>query len=195
MKKAEIIIAILSIIALGLNLLLIPGGSVLTVLTLLTLSFLYMYLSFALFNAIRLRNIFKKDSYKGISTLRIVGSVGTGFALSATTIGILFKFQSWPGASFNLIAGLFGLLIVTIIGLIKNLKNKSNYYSGIFKRVVIIGGLGLILILIPKTSWVELKYRNHPEYVNALKKAMANPDNEELWDNVEAERQKMNNDK
>jgi hypothetical protein len=195
MKKAEIIIATLSIIALGLNLLLIPGGGVLTVLTLSTLSILYMYLSFALFNDIRLRNIFKKDSYTGVSTKRIVGAVGTGFALSALTVGLVFKFQSWPGADFHLGAGLLGLLIVTVIGLIKYSKNKSDFYPRIFKRVAIFGGLGLILMLTPKTSWVELKYRNHPEYVGALKKAMADPDNKVLWDNVETERKKMNNEK
>ncbi len=194
MKKGELIIATLSIIALGLNILLIPGGSFLTVLTLSTLSVLYMYLSFALFNHIRLRTIFKKDSYKGISTMRIVGAVMTGFALSVTTIGLLFKFQSWPGASFNLSAGLVGLILITIIGTIKYSKNKSEYYTRIFKRVAIIGGLGLILMLTPKTSWIKLKYRNHPEYVNALIKAMTHPDNKELWDNVEVERQRMNND-
>lgn len=111
-----------------------------------------------------------------------------------TTIGLMFKFQSWPGADFNLGAGLVGLLIVTIIGVIKYSKNKSKYYIRIFLRAAIFGGLGLILMLTPKTSWVELKYRNHPEYVDALMKAMADPDNKELWDNVETERQKKNNE-
>ena len=194
MKKGEIIIATLSLIALGLNLLLIPGGGVLTVLTLSTLSMLYMNLSFALFNGIRLRNIFKKDSYKGISTMRIIGAVGTGLALSMTIIGLLFKFQSWPGASLNLGAGLVGLLIATVIGTIKYFRNKSDFYTKIFKRIAVFGGLGLILMLIPKTTWVEIKYRNQPTYVDALKKAMAAPDNKELWDKVEVERQKMNNE-
>ena len=194
MKKGEIIIATLSLIALGLNLLLIPGGGVLTVLTLSTLSMLYMNLSFALFNGIRLRNIFKKDSYKGISTMRIIGAVGTGLALSMTIIGLLFKFQSWPGASLNLGAGLVGLLIATVIGTIKYFRNKSDFYTKIFKRIAVFGGLGLILMLTPKTTWVEIKYRNQPTYVDALKKAMAAPDNKELWDKVEVERQKMNNE-
>lgn len=193
MKKAEIIIAILSIIALALNLLLIPGSGVLTVLTLSILSVFYMYLSFALFNDIRFRNILKKGSYKGKSTKRIVGAVGTGLALSLTTTGLLFKFQSWPGASFNLGTGLVGLLTVAIISTIKYFKNKSEFYTRIFKRIAIFGGLGLILMIIPKTTWIEIKYRNHTEYIDAVKKAMADPDNKELWDNVEIQRQKMDN--
>lgn len=195
MKKAEIIIVTLSIIALAMNLLLAPGGGVLTVLALSTLSIIYFYLGFALFNDIRLRKIFKKDSYKEISSSRILGAVGAGITLSMTTIGLMFKFQSWPGADLNLGVGLFGLLIVTIIGLTKYFKNKSDYYTRIFKRAAIFGGLGLIIMLTPETTLVEFKYRNHPEYVNALKKAMADPDNSELWDNVETERQKMNNEK
>ena len=195
MKKAEIIIVTLSIIALAMNLLLVPGGGVLTVLALSTLSIIYFYLGFALFNDIRLRKIFKKDSYKEISSSRILGAVGAGITLSMTTIGLMFKFQSWPGADLNLGVGLFGLLIVTIIGLTKYFKNKSDYYTRIFKRAAIFGGLGLIIMLTPETTLVEFKYRNHPEYVNALKKAMADPDNSELWDNVETERQKMNNEK
>ena len=164
-----------------------------TVLTLSILSIIYVFLGFALFNDIRLRNIFKKESYTSVSGLRILGAVGAGWALSATINGLMFKFQSWPGADSNLGVGLVGLLIVTIIGTIKYSKNKSEYYTRIFMRIAIFGGLGLILMLTPKTSWIELKYRNHPAYVDALKKAMADPDNIKLWDKVEAERQKMNN--
>lgn len=193
MRKYEIIIGSLSILALGLNLLLIPSGGILTVLTLSILSIIYVFLGFALFNDIRLRNIFKKESYTSVSGLRILGAVGAGWALSATINGLMFKFQSWPGADSNLGVGLVGLLIVTIIGTIKYSKNKSEYYTRIFMRIAIFGGLGLILMLTPKTSWIELKYRNHPAYVDALKKAMADPDNIKLWDKVEAERQKMNN--
>ena len=191
MKKAEIIIATLSFIAIGLNLLFIPGSSVLTTLSLLTLSMFYCYFSFALFNNIRLRNVFKKEAYKITTTSRIIGAVGTGFALSLAIVGILFKFQFWPGADFNLLAGLCGLMIITVFGLIKYSKNKSEFYKRIFKRIVLIGGLGLVLLLIPKTSWVDIKYRNNPEYAAALKKAMADPNNKELWEKEELERKKM----
>jgi hypothetical protein len=191
MKKAEIIIAALSIVAIGFNLLLIPGGAFLTVLTLSTLSIIYMYLSFAIFNDIRFRKIFRKESYAGISTMRIVGAVATGLALSMTTIGMLFKFQSWPGASFNLFVGLSALLIVTVIAVIKYLKTRSAFYTGVFKRVAVFGMLGLILLFIPNANLLEIKYRNQPAYLNALKSAMADPQNKSLWDKVEEERQKM----
>ncbi len=192
MKKAEIIFGTLAIIGLTINLLDIPGGIVLTVLTLSIISTLYMYLSFALFNDIRLGKIFKKDSYKRISTMKIVGAIMVGFALSITMIGILFKFQSWPGASFNLGFGLFWLLICSIVGLIKYLKTKSDYYTKIFKRIAIYGVIGLVLMILPRKTWLEVRNRNHPEYIEAVKKAWADPENQELWDKVNEERQRMN---
>jgi hypothetical protein len=193
MKKAELIIATLSIIALGMNFLSIAFGGILTTLTFISLSMIYFYFGFAFFNEINLRAIFAKDSYKDISLLRIIGAIGVGIALSLTIIGLLFTFNSWSGSSFSLGAGLFGLLIVTIIGLIRYAKNKSKYYTRIFKRVAIIGVLGLIFFLTPKTTWVELKYRNHADYVKAYKEAVANPDNKALWDKVDEERKKLYN--
>lgn len=195
MKKAEIIIATLSIIALVLNILLIPGAGVLTVLTLGTLSVIYVFLGFALFNDISISRFFTKNNHEEINTLKFLGAVGAGLAISLTVNGIMFKFQSWPMADFNLRAGLAGLLIVTIIGIIKYSKNKSEYYIRIFKRVAIWGGIGLILMLTPKKSYVEFKYRNHPAYVNAFKKAMDNPENKEFRDKVEIEKQKMKYEK
>lgn len=192
MKKAEFLIAILSIIALGLNLLLFPGGGVLTVLTLLALSIVYLFFGIALFNDIKIREIFKKESYSKIAPFRLLGAVGAGLALSLTTIGIMFKFQSYAGADGNLAAGIIGLIAVAVVVVIRYSKNKSSYYRPIFVRVAIYGVIALILILSPKTFLIEFKYRNFPTYVDALKKSMAEPDNMELWYNVEAEREKMN---
>ncbi|EJF10152.1 hypothetical protein [Pontibacter sp. BAB1700] len=195
MKKTEIVLGAIAVVALILNLLFVPGSSILTVISLSAISVLYMYLSFALFNGVRLRYIFKKNSYKGISTMRIIGAVLTGLALSITLIGLLFKFQDWPGATINLGVGLFGLVIALIVGAVKYSKSKSDYYTKIFKRIAVYGGLGLIMLLLPKEAWLEFRYRNHPEYVKAVKKAMAESDNQELWDKAEEERQKMNVEK
>ncbi len=192
MKKTEIILVILSIIVLGLKLLLIPGINLLVILTLSALAMLYFYFGFALFNNIQLRTIFKKDSYQDISSLRILGAVCSGLALSMAITGILFKFLSWPGSFANLMAGLVGIIIVAIIGTIKYFKSKSNYYTKIFKRLIIFGVLTLTLVLIPQTTWIELKYRDNPALLDALKKSLADPTNKELQDKVTEEREKTN---
>lgn len=191
MKKGELILIAIALVALLLNILLIPGGGVLTVLSLSSLSMIYFYFGFALFNDIPLRKVFKKESYKEVSSARTVGAVGAGMALSMTIIGIMFKFQAWPGSELNLLVGLLGLVVVLIVGLIKCSKNKSEYYTRIFKRAAIFGGLGLILILTPRTSWIDFRYRNYPDYATALKNSIADPNNDELHNKVEEEWQKM----
>ncbi len=128
------------------NLLSIPRSGIFATLTLSSLSLIYCYFGFALFNNIPLRQIFNKQSYKDTSTLRIFGAIVTGLVLSLTLIGILFKLQSWAHASYNLGAGLVGLLIVTVVGLIKYQNSKTDYYVKIFIRIAIFGGIGLIVI-------------------------------------------------
>ncbi len=191
MKKTELILIGLAVFALVMKFFHLPGSGILTVLSLSSISVIYMYLGFALFNNLRFRKIFQKDSYKGISTKRIVGGIATGLALSSSAIGILFKFQSWPGASMQLGIGLFGLGMVTVISLIKIKKSTDSYYQNILKRVAFFGAICIILFAIPTKTWLNWKYPNHPEYVNAIIDAQADPGNQELWKKVEEEREKI----
>jgi hypothetical protein len=191
MRKTEIILLILTIIAIAMNMMLMPFAGILTVLTMSTLALIYFYMGIALFNDIRFKYALKKESYKFTSTMKIWGGITTGIALSMTTIGIMFKLQSWPGALFNLWPGLIGLFFISIIGGIKFLKDRSWYYKRIFVRIAIFGGIGLAIGLVPETTWLELRFKEHPEYVEAMKRAMESPENNELWETVEAQRQKM----
>jgi hypothetical protein len=191
MKRTELILIGIAVLALLMKFLHLPASGILTVLSLSSISVIYMYLGFALFNNLRFRKIFKKESYKEISTKRIIGGVGAGLALSVSAIGILFKFQSWPGASVNLIIGIVGLTVVTIISLIKMQKNTDNYYSNILKRVAGFGAICIFLLAIPTKTWLGWKFPNNPEYVQAVIDAQAKPNNQELWQKVDEEREKM----
>ncbi len=148
MNKLEKIVGVIVLIALILKLTMIPGGGILIVLSLSILSIIYFPFGFALFNQIEIKRILKRDSYKGLSALRIVGAIGVGMALSLICIGILFKLQHWPGSTSNLLTGLFTSLIVLIIALIRYFKTKSDFYIRIIKRLLIIGGLALLIILV-----------------------------------------------
>jgi hypothetical protein len=138
MKRLELIFALSSIISIGLNLFFISGGTFLVVCTLGTLSVFYFHFGFAIFNNIRLKGLFWKESYKEIRGLRIAGGIVAGAAISLATIGILFKIQNYPGAQIELIESAFFLLVVLVVssirvGVSKN-KNKSKYCTGVFIR-------------------------------------------------------------
>lgn len=187
MRKLEKIIGIVVLIALILKLALIPGSGILTVLSLSILTMIYNPFGFAFFNGIRLRDIFKKNSYKGISGLRIIGAIGLGMGLAAICSGVLFKIQHWPGGENNLIVGLVTTLIILVIAFIKYLESKSDYYKFMFKRIAIIGGLGLILAFLPDLSITKIQFRNHPDYIKAYEDYLENPQNEELRKRKEIE--------
>ena len=187
MKKFEKIIGLVIIISLIMKLTLIPGGSILAAISLTTLACIYYPLGFAFFNDIRLSKIFKKDSYKGLTALRIIGAIGIGMGLAAICMGILFKIQHWPGADTNLISGLVTTVIILIIALIRFIKSKDNFYKRIFKRIAIIGGFGLILMFVSDLTITKIQFRNHPDYIKAYEEYIINPQDQELRKKMDIE--------
>lgn len=187
MNKLEKIAAVVVLVALVLKLTLIPGGGILMVLSLSVLGFIYYPMGFALFNQIGFRQILKKDSYKGLSALRIMGAIGVGAALSVVCVGILFKLQHWTGSGFNLMVGLIVSSILLVVALIKYLATKAEFYRRIITRLVIIGGFGLMLILVPNLTIIKIQFRNHPGYIKAYELYLENPRDEALMKNLDIE--------
>ena len=187
MKTAEKICGLLIFVSLILKLALITGGSILFVLSILVLSLIYYPFGFAFFNQVILRRIFKKESYKGISVLRIIGAIGVGMALSAICIGTLFKIQEWPGANTNLKAGLISSILILIISIYKYLKFKALYYKRILIRLIIIGVFGLILLYTSNLNLVKIQFRNHPQYIRAYELYLNDPKDKALIKNLDIE--------
>ncbi|MCT4604481.1 MAG: hypothetical protein N4A59_16460 [Marinifilum sp.] len=191
MKQTEKILGIIAIISTILSLFSIPFIGNILIISLSTLSFLYMYLGSILFKDIPFKLVIKQENFKEYDKIQKFGIYVMGMALSITTIGILFKFQCWPNSSLLLRIGLTGILASVIINLIKYNQIKSHNFSNILKRAAIIGVIGLFFMLTPRENILEIRHRNHPEYVEALKNAWADPDNQVLWDKVEEENLKI----
>lgn len=192
MKITEKILLALALIGITFSFIPFPGGSVLTVLSLSVLSLLYFYFSFALLHNIKFRNIFKKSSYAGISTIRIVGSVASGMVISTLTIGLLFELMMWPGASAMMIIGVVPALIIIVISFIKYLSGKSDFYKSVLVRIVPLLILTAVCMSLPQHTILNVKYRCCPDYVKAVQAAEEDPFNEELQQKAEEEERKMN---
>ena len=150
MIKFERFLGLIVIMALIFKFFHLTGGGVLLTFSLTSLVCIYHLFGFAFFNQIDLSRIFDKKSYQGISAFRVLTAIGAGIGLSYTCLGILFKFQHWPGANIVLLAGLIFTSAILLIALIRFFKTeRDDFYKFIFFRVAIIGGFGLILILLP----------------------------------------------
>jgi uncharacterized membrane protein len=115
----------------------------------MTLGCLYFYFGFALFNSIRLRNIFKADSYKGIGTWKILTAIGTGITLSILTIGIMFFILNYPMAQTFLVVGIVLAAIIIILALIKNAMGKDQFYRNIILRSFVFLIIAVVFLLLP----------------------------------------------
>jgi len=144
MKKTEIVLIALVVISLVLFFSSMTGAATLCFFSIMALSFYYYVFSFANFNGVGFRGLFRGSSYQGLSALRIVGSIVTGMALANVLIGILFKMLRYTGADSILLAGQVPCLIVLVISLVKLNKDQGPFYKGVLIRVVIIGVVGLI---------------------------------------------------
>lgn len=187
MNKLEKITGIIVLIALAMKYIFLIGGDIILVIAVGVLAVIYYPFGFAFFNNIQLRTIFKKFSYKGISKSRIIGAIGAGIGLSVVSLGSLYTIEHWKGAHLNLYIGLTLTFVVLIISLIKFYKHKDNYYIFIIKRIVIIGGLGLTLLLLPYFTLDKIQYRNYPDYIQAIEKFEKNPESKELKQKLELE--------
>jgi len=147
MKKVELILASIALLAFGLKLLSVTGGSILTVLSLSALAIIYFVLTFAIADNIKVAYIFNKSSYAQSKFIRILGAIFLGFGLSITLIGILFKVQHWPGANENLNVGLISIAVIGIIALLKYAQKGLLFYKNILLRIGVIGAVGIIALL------------------------------------------------
>jgi 4-hydroxybenzoate polyprenyltransferase len=194
MKKTEIGLIAIGFLGLIFKLLHLPGGALFILVPFIILALTYMYLGFALFNGIKFRKIFKKDSYHNIKTPRIIGAIGTGLALNCSIFGIIFRFLNYPGASYLLLFGLVCTSIITIISIQKKQKDTEQYYVNILKRIAVFGTLCLVLVVMPYRTWLKINHPKNPEYIEAVMKSRANPDDPELRKKVSEEWEKMINE-
>jgi hypothetical protein len=147
MKILEKIMAIVAILAIVMVYFNIPYGVFLSIISFTVLSWIYYPFGFAFFNGIHLRRIFKKESYKGVSALSIVGAIFAGMALSTLCTGILFTIASYAYAERFLSIGLFSTGLILIAVLIIMLRNRAVFPKKIFIRILTIGSLGFVLFI------------------------------------------------
>lgn len=104
----------------------------------LTLACFYFYFSIWLFNNIPLSRVFKKESYLGISGLRVVGCVLISFVYSNAVMAALYKLASWPGSFIMNILAILGLLISGTVIIIRLSKGtEREFYRGLLIRNVL----------------------------------------------------------
>lgn len=144
MKVFEQILVGTALLGFLMKVMLIPGGSELLFLGCTLGALFYWSFSFATFNHIPLRAIFKKTSYANVSAGRILGSIGLGMALCTIIIGIQYRLLLLYGAAEMITVGAASLTVLLLAALLV-MVFKKRALDRFYRSVLIRGGLALII--------------------------------------------------
>jgi hypothetical protein len=144
----------------------IPGGNITMLLSLMALSFIYLFASIYF-----LRDAETKQQKLGLS-------IGTGIVFFIVLIGIMFKLMYWPGALLMLLIGIMvGIFHFLLVRVMKSKKDEKliNYVRNLSIRSAVITGFACILFAIPTSVLIRAEYRNYPELAELKIKALSDP--------------------
>ncbi len=157
------------------------------------LAFLYaiFYFIFGLgiINNKKFKGAFKIESGIGIETGL---SIGMSISISSIVLGFLFFHMNFPNVKIN---GLFGVvtgIIILILTIATKRKINPEVSKEIRKRLALFVIIGLVVVFLPKHTFLKIKHRNNPEFVEAVINAHKNPNDTTLWRKVEELETKMN---
>jgi hypothetical protein len=144
MKKLELILGGITVLAAILYLLQIPIVFFLLIISVQITATFYFLLSFALLNGIGFKGMFKKESFKQTNGLKITIAALTGWILSLVILGSLFSLSHWPG-DIMLITGLMMAAIVLIICGFLYFREKNIFYNRVILRTLFWGAIGVLV--------------------------------------------------
>lgn len=191
MKKTEIVLVILFLLGILLSLVPVPGGLLLIVFSGGLLSILYFIFSLWILNNIRARDLFKKAAYAEITPAKAILSIFTGLNISTVIVGIQFRFMLWKNSHIMLMLGLLNIAIVLTILILMALFNKKISYRPYFLKVGLLGLMNLLLFTTSDLDIVEIRYREHPAYVELYKQYATDPSNMTVREEMRAMEQQM----
>lgn len=191
MKTTERILVSLFFIGVILSLTSLPGGFITLLFPSLLVSGMYFYFGFALFNEIPLKGLFKKEYHEKIPRMQVTTAIVTGIGLSIAIVGVLFKLQHLPGASMMLFGGVLLSVVSTLLIIVNKGKLQEGFVKRAFQRIVLFGGMSLVLLMIPAKVWIEWEYQDQPELKKVLLQLQDSPSDSLLLEKEQELRNKM----
>ncbi len=134
----------------------LTGGLPLIALSLICLSVHYLLCGFFLFNDIRLRDCFKRSSYKEITALKIIGSLVSAVVLSVLIAGILYRLLYTDGNMMILIFTLSLNVVFTLsLAFTVSIRHIA-FYKNILIRSAILLIISACLTIAP-SKYLDLQ--------------------------------------
>ena len=148
MKKVEIALIALTIIAVALRVSSVQGGEALSAVAFLLLALFYLLLSIPYFNGVSLRHTFQSAYYREreADAFRRFWAGAAGVIFFIVLMGILFVLNYWKAAFFFWCMGMFFTVPVAALSLGKHMLQPSPFYKAIAIRagILLLAGIGIV---------------------------------------------------
>ena len=151
----------LSILGLTFKLLLWKGGDFLLIISLTLLSVIYFFGSYFQ-RALVLR---RREYPVTISVATTLLKIFSGIAFSTVIIALLFKLLFWNGSFVMLIAGIVATGCILLWAFITSKSLTEPSETAVFRRGIIILGLGTVALLTSSTTIYSVFHRDDPQLV------------------------------
>lgn len=134
MKKVEIVLILIALITYVLHAFGVNGVDVFYTMSMMSLSFVYCYLGFAIFNNISLKNITKKAAYQSISKNQLLLAIFIGVSISLSIVTTFLISMEWPNSTTLLFPSLLPMAFFTAMSFYMQRKSESPVYKTALPR-------------------------------------------------------------
>jgi hypothetical protein len=154
------------------------------------ISIFYLWVSFFLFNNVRIIELFDKKRKINISTLTVSLSVTAGFIYSLSFIAILFVISFYPGMNRLIVLSMVFNFLLLVFSFIIYFKRKESvaFIRQFIWRSIVLSVLFFTLWRAPDGFLLHKLYADYPTFVDAYNDYLDDPDNPEVQNKLKEER-------
>ncbi|HYV95754.1 MAG TPA: hypothetical protein VE978_28545 [Chitinophagales bacterium] len=193
LKKIELVLVILSAASIVLKLLHASFAGSLVIVSFSSLSFFYLARAMYLGGG---RLLFFQRQNPNISFTRKMTTYVSGFAISLTCIGVIFKFQFWQGSRSQILIGVLSGALAVVLTMFLSRKTGLSIYRQLLTRVTIFFAIGVMLFLTTDARLLDIVHPGNDPEKAAFKKYLEHPEDPQAqkeWEEAQHEMDSIRN--
>jgi hypothetical protein len=175
MKRFELLLFTLSVLAVSSLLLRFSGGVYYTQFGLSLLAMFYFLCGFILLGGIPYQDIFRNSSFSRLNRLEMLYLVLSSLVLAFLLTAIQLKLLLYTGSDFMLGISLVASLFILLAGLLLHKWMQKLLLKRVLLRISVYASVSLLLLITPAFSLIDQYYGKNTELAQIRKQIWDNP--------------------
>lgn len=193
MKKIELFAIIITAIFVGLRLIFGAFFNASLMVMLVLFSIYYLWFGFFLFNNVTHEQLLSRQERSRFNLFNISSSIIMGVVYSFTVISVMFALFFYSRMDMMLGIAFFLVFLSLVFSFFydKYYKVDKKYLTQFYIRSAAYGVICLFLLVTPVEKRLEVIFHNHPEFIEAYKNYLENPDDVEAENELRRQRNRF----